>query len=101
MESQNVERQGKGMAQVVTGRIKQAFARLFGSRRMEIQGGADEIRGRANAAQGAAAERAQGAAQQAGGAVEQKVGEALGSPKASAEGRAKELEGQIRHELGR
>jgi uncharacterized protein YjbJ (UPF0337 family) len=82
MGTENIKREATGAAQTVVGRIKRAVGRLFGSRRAQVEGGAEELRGRANVAAGKAGERIEEAAKETAG-------------------RAKELEGRARQELNR
>jgi uncharacterized protein YjbJ (UPF0337 family) len=108
MQSENIKRQGIGTAQTTLGRIWSAVGRLFGSRRMQVEGMDQEARGRANVVAGKAGEKIEGGVEQARGTVEQargtverNAGEVFGSEKSAAEGRARELEGKARQELNR
>lgn len=101
MREENVSRQAKGTMQNIGGRIKQAFGRWFGHEQTQVEGRAQELRGRENVDRGMAAERREGKSQEIGGAVERKTGEVLGSERMTVEGRSKELEGQSRQDLNR
>jgi uncharacterized protein YjbJ (UPF0337 family) len=97
----NLKTQATGAAQTVLGRIWRALGRLLGSPRMQVEGTAEEVRGRANVARGKAAERVEGGVAQAQGTLERKVGEAMGNEPTATEGRAKELEGKARQVFNR
>jgi uncharacterized protein YjbJ (UPF0337 family) len=101
MQEENVQRQGRGMVQMFVGRIRRAFGSLFGRPTTEVQGYAEELRGRANVERGMAAERREGSAQEIGGTARRVVGETIGNERMAAEGRARELEGQERQNLNR
>jgi uncharacterized protein YjbJ (UPF0337 family) len=76
MQKEDVERQVKGTAQTFMGRIKEGFNRLFGSRRGQIEGKVEELRGRSNVE---------------GGSIKEKVESKLQDAKEKVQGRAEEL----------
>jgi uncharacterized protein YjbJ (UPF0337 family) len=101
MQRDNVEQpQATGTAQPFMERIKQGFARLFGSHRDEAEGQADEVRGRASVDGGSVMEKAKGKIQEAG-SVKREVVEHIGGETQKVEGRAKELEEKARQEIHR
>jgi uncharacterized protein YjbJ (UPF0337 family) len=101
MGTESVKRQATGASQTFVGRIKRAIGRLFGSRRLQVEGGAEELRCRANVAAGRAGERIEGAVQETAGTVKRKAGEVIERERPAVEGRAKEMEGRARRELNR
>jgi uncharacterized protein YjbJ (UPF0337 family) len=101
MHEENVKRQARGSAQTFIGRVMRVLGRLFGSRRMEAKGAAEEMRGRANVQTGKTAERVEGGIEEVGGTLQRKAGEVLGSDRGAIEGRAREVEGKTREVLNR
>jgi uncharacterized protein YjbJ (UPF0337 family) len=92
MHGDNLKRQGKGTAQTFFGRIWSALGRMFGSHRMQAEGIADEVRGRANVETGKAGERLEGSVEEARGMLENAAGEMMGKEGTAAKGR--EVEGR-------
>jgi uncharacterized protein YjbJ (UPF0337 family) len=103
MQEEDVKKQQvQGQAQTIKGRIKQAWNRLVGNHRGELEGGMEEIKGRAKAAKGKVSERIENAVQEAREKLSRsKSGDGAGSTASSLEERAKEAETNMQEELRR
>jgi uncharacterized protein YjbJ (UPF0337 family) len=88
MDRENTERQVKGKAQSLVGRIKEGFNKMFGSHQGELEGRADDLRGRASEAGSKIRESAGEAGsriKESATNVKNAVGERLGKEKENVE----------------
>jgi uncharacterized protein YjbJ (UPF0337 family) len=91
-----VRERGEGVAEQVTGKIKEGIGKVVGSEQMQAEGKATELKGEAKEEAVKAAERAKGTVEETTGAVKKGVGAVIGSEQMEAEGKAKELTGEAR-----
>lgn len=84
----------EGTFQEIGGLVKKKIGHLIGDEKMEAEGRANELGGKARKAAADASEHAKGVVQEAVGAVENRVGHLVDNKKMQDDGRAKEREGQ-------
>jgi uncharacterized protein YjbJ (UPF0337 family) len=92
----NTSKRIKGAARQVGGKVKAAVGGAIGNERMQAEGKASELGGKAQKEAAKAAERVKGAAEQVTGAVKRGVGKVIDNEQMEVEGRAKELKGSAR-----
>jgi uncharacterized protein YjbJ (UPF0337 family) len=92
----NQSERSVGTAEKLGGRLKKRLGRLLYDRRIEAEGRAKELTGRARVASARSRERARGAAEQLVGAAKNRVGRVIGNERMIIEGRLKQLEGRAR-----
>jgi uncharacterized protein YjbJ (UPF0337 family) len=98
-KSEQVKAQGRW--QKLTGGIKRRIGRLFGNRRMEATGGANEVVGDTKVESAKSTDRVKGKIEEVGGAVEKGVGNVIGNEQMQVEGQVRELKGEARQELNK
>lgn len=92
----NTSKRNEGIGEEIGGKIQAGVGKLVGNERMQAEGKAHELSGKAKQAAAKGAERTKGKVQEAVGSAKGAVGAALNDPRIEAEGRAKELEGEAR-----
>jgi len=97
----NTTNRVEGTAKQVGGAIKKNVGHALGNEKMEAEGKATELHGKAEKEVAKGAERAKGAVQEVAGAVKHEVGSLIGNERMTAEGKAKELEGSARQKLNK
>ena len=97
----NVAERVKGGAQELKGKIKGAVGDLTDNEKMEREGKAEELAGKARRETAKASERVRGAVEKATGAVKGAVGKVVGNDRLRAEGKVDELKGETRREFNR
>src|SRR5689334_17069280 len=97
----NTSKRIKGTLREVGGKIKAAAGKAIGNRRIQAEGKASELGGKATKESAKAAERVKGTAEEIGGAVKKGVGKVIGNEQMQVEGLAKELKGSARRKANR
>ena len=97
----NASKRGEGIAEQVGGKIENAVGKLIGNERMQAEGKARELEGKAKQEAAKAAERGKGKTEEAVGAVKNRVGAAIGNERMQAEGKVEELKGESRQQTNR
>lgn len=92
----NQKDKGAGVAQQVVGRFKQGIGKVIGNERMEAEGKAQELEGRAREEAAKAAERSKGKVEQVVRAIKNRAGAVIDDELLQAEGKAQELKGEAR-----
>jgi len=95
----NFTKRTEGVAEEAGGRLKEVFGKVMGSERLEAEGRALKLQGKAKQEAAKAAERVAGKIQETVGAIKNRVGESIGDEELEASGRAQEFEGQARQKL--
>ncbi len=97
----NESKRTEGTVKQVGGAIKKNVGHALGNEKMEAEGRATELQGKAQKEVAKGAERVKGAVQEVAGAVKHEVGSLIGNERMTVEGKAKELEGSARQKLNK
>lgn len=100
MRNNQVER-SEGKAEKLGGKLKRGIGRILGNERMQAEGLARELKGKAREETAKSSERAKGKAEEITGAVKNRVGHAVGNERMAAAGKARELKGEARQKANR
>jgi uncharacterized protein YjbJ (UPF0337 family) len=90
-----------GTAQKVGGKIKKGVGRALGNDRMEAEGRAKELKGKARVETSKLGERAKGKVEELTGALKNRLGHLMGNQRMKAEGKGRELKGQGRQKVNK
>jgi uncharacterized protein YjbJ (UPF0337 family) len=92
----NASKRGEGAAEELGGKIKGTIGKVVGSEKLETEGKARELEGKAKQDSAKAGERTKGKVEEAVGKVKNRVGAAIDNEQMQAEGKVKELKGEAR-----
>jgi len=100
MRNNQVER-SQGKAEQLGGKLKKGIGRVLGNERMQAEGLAKELKGKAREETAKSSERAKGKVEEVTGAVKNRVGHVIGNERMAAAGKAKELKGEARQKANK
>ena len=97
----NAAKRADGTTKEVGGKIKAGIGKLIGNDKMEAEGNAKALAGKAQKEVAKAAERAKGSVEETVGAVKNRIGNLVGADRMAANGRAEELKGEVRQKANK
>lgn len=90
-----------GATQKVGGKIKKRVGQALGNERMEAEGRAKELQGKARVETSKLGERVKGKLEEITGQLKNGVGRAIGNQQMRAEGKVRELKGDARQRVNK
>jgi uncharacterized protein YjbJ (UPF0337 family) len=90
-----------GSAQKVGGKIKKQVGRALGNNRMEAEGRAKELNGKARVETSKLGERTKGKIEEVTGKLKNQLGHLIGNQQMMAEGKGRELKGEGRQKVNK
>jgi uncharacterized protein YjbJ (UPF0337 family) len=97
----NASKRGEGAAEQLGGKVKGTVGKLIGSDRLEAEGKARELQGKAKQQAAKASERTKGKVEEVLGTVKNRVGAVIDNERMEAAGKVKELKGEARQRANR
>jgi uncharacterized protein YjbJ (UPF0337 family) len=97
----NESQKHEGVAEQIGGKIKKFIGKVTGNERVEAEGEAKALMGKAREEAAKAAERVRAKAEELKGAVKNRVGHVVDDETMAAEGKAEELRGEERSKQNR
>jgi uncharacterized protein YjbJ (UPF0337 family) len=97
----NAANRANGATKEVGGKIKAGVGKLLGDDKMQAEGEAKALEGKAQKEAAKSAERAKGTVEEAVGAVKNRVGNLVGADEMAAKGRVQELKGEARQKANK
>lgn len=95
----NTSKRVEGAVQELSGKIKAGLGKLTGNERLEAEGRATALKGKATQEGAKAIERVKGKVQEVAGSIKAGAGDLVDDKSMEVEGHAKELEGKARQAL--